>query len=144
MGSATCLQPGPRSAGETVSLVHGGGQQQLERFLECLRLGVEEGGEGLEFRGKSVGLDYHVNANVCRRAASAAGMGLWFARCLCLFQALNHEFVDALPCTMVDNVSGSRMNSGAHDYFQYCTRLPKPRVLYGRLSKYPTFLFLEQ
>ena len=69
MGSATCLQPGPRSAGETVSLVHGGGQQELERFLDCLRLGVpvlrpyrtkcEEGGEGLEFRGKVGGCVSH-------------------------------------------------------------------------------------
>jgi hypothetical protein len=32
--------------------MHGGGQQELEILLDFGRLGVEEGSEGLEFRGK--------------------------------------------------------------------------------------------
>ena len=34
------------------SLVHGGGWQELESLLDFGRVGVEEGGEGLEFGGK--------------------------------------------------------------------------------------------
>ena len=36
------------------SLVHGGGERELESLLDFGRLGVEGGGEGLEFGGKVV------------------------------------------------------------------------------------------
>jgi len=41
-----------REAVPYASLVPGGGQRELESLLDIGRLGVEEGGEGLEFRGK--------------------------------------------------------------------------------------------
>ncbi|MGA9347896.1 MAG: hypothetical protein WBW48_03705, partial [Anaerolineae bacterium] len=41
------------------SLVHGGGEQGLQSLLECRRLGVEGGGEGLEFEERAVGRVFH-------------------------------------------------------------------------------------
>ena len=42
------------------SLVHGGGRQELERLLDFGRVGVEGGGEGLEFGGRLVVVVYMV------------------------------------------------------------------------------------
>jgi len=39
--------------------VYGGSQQELENLLDFGRVGVEEGGEELEFRGKVIGRVFH-------------------------------------------------------------------------------------
>ena len=44
---------------ELASLVHGSSQQELESLLDFGRLGVEKGGEGLEFGGEVGGCGFH-------------------------------------------------------------------------------------
>ena len=46
------------------SRVHGGGWQELEGLLVFERLGIKQGGEGLEFEGKVVGCVLHVGSRV--------------------------------------------------------------------------------
>ena len=58
---ARCLDYPLRNANQLklASLVHGGGQQELESPLDFGGLGVEEGGEGLEFIGKITSCVFH-------------------------------------------------------------------------------------